>query len=307
MSWIGVGTVGGLALGGAGLAMGNKKKSSDPTLTNTLTPDQQRVSSQLTKLLTQGGAKYGAPRVAELTGNEAYTQNFMRSALETARPGIERQLSGEFPEEYFNQAIADPTRRQFNDRVAPVIRENSELTGNRFADRSAVELGQARGDVESSILAERGKFGLETYRDPLNAASQLTGALNNAETLFAVPRSIEQAKLDADFEEFMRTNPDSGGLIDAMMNFTNQGQNFLTQPNQQEGLGPSLLQAGTSLYGSAQLTQALQGFSTPTQNATGNTSTTLKRLLQQQQQNNLYNRNGSPSGSTTALTASGWL
>ena len=282
MSWIGVGTVGGLALGGAGLFMGSKKqKTQEPTLTNTLTPEQQAVSSRLSRLLTQGGAKYTDPRVAAMTGNEAYTQNYMRNALETAQPGINRQLSGEFPEEFFNQAIADPTRRQFNERVAPIIQENSTLTGNRFADRSAIELGQARGDVESSILAERGKFGLETYRDPLNAATQLTGALQGAENLFAVPRTIEQAKLDADFQEFLRTNPDSGGLIDAMLNFTGQGQNFATQPNQQQGLGPSLLQAGTSLLGNTMLTKALQnGGTTPTQTASTNTMSTNDRILQ---------------------------
>lgn len=284
MSWIGVGTVGSLALGGAGLAMGNKKsKQGAPTLTNTLTPEQQAVSSQLSKILTQGGAKYNGARVVGLTGNEAYGQNFMRSALETARPGIERQLSGQFPEEYFNQAIADPTRRQFNDRVAPIIRENSELTGNRFADRSAIELGQARGDVESSILAERGKFGLETYRDPLNAVSGLTGALQGAEQLFAVPRTIEQAQLDADFQEFLRTNPDSGGLIDAMLNFTNQGQNFVQGGDPgQEGMGPSLLSAGTSMFGNMTMANALGG-NTTTQNAVTNTKSTLDRVLQRVQ------------------------
>jgi hypothetical protein len=278
-------SVGSTAIGALGGLFGKKKKAAEPTLTNTLTPDQQAVSSKLSQILTQGGAKYGAPRIAGMNDNEAYGQNFMRSALETARPGIERQLSGEFPEEYFNQAIADPTRRQFNDRVAPVIKENSELTGNRFADRSAIELGQARGDVESSILAERGKFGLETYRDPLNATAALTDALNNAEQLFAVPRTIEQAKLDSDFQEFLRTNPDSGGLIDAMLNFTNQGQNVATAPaSEEESIFPSLFQAGTSLLGNQAMTNALQGFSgSTTSNATANTRSTTDRILQRVQ------------------------
>lgn len=274
--------VGSSLVGALGGLFGKKKKQdTTPTLTNTLTPDQQAVSSKLTQILTQGGAKYGAPRVAPLTAQEGNVNNYLSNALNIAAPGIERQLSGQFPEEYFNQAIADPTRRQFNDRVAPIIKENSELSGNRFADRSAIELGQARGDVESSILAERGKFGLETYRDPLNALSGLTGALQGAENIFAVPRTIEQAKMDADFQEFLRTNPDSGGLIDAMLQFTNQGQNVATAPApQQESIFPSLFTAGTSLLGNQSLVNALGGNGqTTTQNAVTNTRSTLDRML----------------------------
>lgn len=248
-----------LALMGSGLATSlfGKKKPATPQTIDTRTPEQQAVSSKLAKILTQGGAAYGGARTATLTSDESYLQDYMRQGLETARPGINRLLSGEFPEEYFNQAIADPTRRQFNERVAPVIRENSELTGNRFADRSAIELGQARGDVESSILAERGKFGLETYRDPLNAAGALSSTLNNAEQLFSVPRTIEQAKLDMEFQEFLRTNPDSGGMIEAMLQFGNQSPLAAFMPNQEQSIGPSLLSAGASLYGSNQITNAL--------------------------------------------------
>lgn len=264
---------------------GKKKASSQPQLIDTRTPEQKAVSAQLTKLLTQGAAPYNGARVAGMTGNEDYTQNYLRNALETAKPGIDRQLSGQFPEEYFNQAIADPTRKQFNNQVAPIIKENSTLTGNRFADRSAIELGTARGQVEDSILQQRGQFGLETYRDPLNATSQLTQTLQGAENIFAVPRTIEQAKLDAQFQEFLRTNPDSGGLIDAMLNFTNQGQNAAYVPNQEQSVYPSLLQAGTSLLGSSSLTNAIQGGSTAS-NAIGGVTSTLDRLKNR----NLYNQ-----------------
>lgn len=254
-------TIAGLASTAAGLFSSfSKKKQSQPSLIDTRTDDQKLVDSRLAKILTQGADPYGGARVAGMTPDERYTQSFMRQGFEAAMPGILRQLSGEFPEEYFNQAIADPTRRQFNERVAPVIRENSELTGNRFADRSAIELGQARGDVESSILQERGRFGLETYRDPLNAATQLTGALNNAEALFSVPRTIEQARLDAEFNEFMRTNPESGGLIDAMLRFSSGSPYSAYSPTPTEGIGPSLIAAGGSLLGAGATSRALGGF-----------------------------------------------
>jgi len=256
------------AAGALGGLFGKKKKSEVGTI-DTRTDEQKAVSSRLAKILTEGGAPFGGARVADLEPNERLVQNFLRDALNTARPGIDRQLSGEFPEEFFNQAIADPTRQQFNERVAPIIRENSELTGNRFADRSAIELGQARGDVEKGILQERGRFGLETFRDPLNATQGLTSALAGASDIFAIPRTIEQAKLDAQFSEFLRTNPESGGMIDAMLQFTSQSPLAANVGDQEESIFPSLLQAGTSLLGSQSLLKALQG---------GGTTGTASRL-----------------------------
>lgn len=242
-----------LALGGASIASGllsKKKAPAGPELIDTRSPEQKAVSSKLAQILTQGGAAYDGARVADMTGNEGFTGDYMKNALMTAQPGINRLLSGEFPQEYFDQAVADPARRDFNTKVAPGMRENSELTGNRFADRSAIEMGTARGEVEASINAERGKFGLETYRDPINTMSTLSSVLNNAENLFAVPRTIEQAKLDAGFEEFMRTNPDAGGMIDAMMQFGNQSPMSAYVPQQQEGIGSSLIGMGGSMIGS---------------------------------------------------------
>lgn len=255
-------TISGLVTAGTGLLggiFGNKKKKSEPQIIDSRTPEQKAVSAKIAKLLTEGAAPYTGARVAGMTGGEDYVQTALMRALQMAQPGIDRQLKGEFPEEFFNQAIADPTRRQFNEKVAPIIQENSTLTGNRFADRSAIEMGTARGEVESGIIQQRGQFGLETYRDPLNAANTLTNVLAQAENIFSVPRTIQQAKLDADFQEFMRTNPDAGGLIEAMLSFTNQNQQAAFMPQQQQSIFPSLVQAGGSLLGTASMTNALKG------------------------------------------------
>lgn len=267
-------TMAALASAGSGIAsslFGKKKKSSEtgPQLIDTRSPEQKAVSSKLSSILLNGGTPYDKARVAGMTDNEAFTGDYMRRALETAGPGINRLLNGEFPEEYFNQAVADPARRDFNTKVAPVMRENSELTGNRFADRSAIEMGTARGEVEAGITQTRGQFGLETYRDPINTMSALSGVLNSAENLFAVPRTIEQAKLDADFEEFMRTNPDAGGLIEAMMQFGNQSPYTAYVPQQQEGIGPSLIGLAGSLAGASMSANGGNLFGTGSQVTSG--------------------------------------
>lgn len=249
----------------AGLVGGlfGKKKKTEPQVIDSRTPEQKAVSAKLAQILTQGGAKYTGDRVAGMSGGEDYVQTALMKALQTAQPGIDRQLKGEMPEEYFNMAVADPARRQFKERMLPIMRENSTVTGNRFADRSAIAIGQAAGDVEAGITQQRGQLALDTYRDPLNAASTLTNVLAQAENIFAVPRTIQQAKLDADFQEFMRTNPDAGGLIDAMMNFTGQAQTSAFMPQQQQSIFPSLIQAGGSLIGNAAMINALKGPSVP--------------------------------------------
>jgi hypothetical protein len=250
MSWIGIGIVGTLGLGVYGATQ--KQKSQGPQLIDTQSPQQKAVSSKLAQILTQGGAAYTGDRVADQSANERYLTGNLRSAYDKSQMGIDRLLSGQFPEEYFNQAIADPTRQQFEEDVAPQIRENQTLTGNRFADRSAIEMGRARGDVEKGILQERGRFGLETYRDPLTTLQGLAQISPYAQEQFAQERAVQQAKLDAEFDEFLRTNPDSGGLISAMMQFGQQSPYMAFQPQQQQSALPGALSGMSSLL-SAQI------------------------------------------------------
>jgi len=198
---------------------------------------QRAVQDQIANILLNGGAPYDGQRIAGLGANEQNIQGFLGRALTTAEPGIQRLLSGQFPEQFFNQAIADPARRDFGNITVPLLNENAELTGNRFADRSAIAKGQAAGDLESAILSERGKLGLNTLRDPINTLSTLSGTLGNLQNVAQVPRTVEQADLDFQFNEFLRTNPDSGGLLQAMLQFSGKGI-ATPQALVQQGSGP---------------------------------------------------------------------
>lgn len=195
------------------------KKDSSSTTTRSVTPGEQAIDALIQRLATQGADPYTGQRVAGLTGNERAGLAGGRGIFDAAIPGMTRALSGEFPEEYFNQAVADPTRRQFNERVAPVMRENAALTGNRFADRTAIEMGQARGDVESSILQQRGQWGQEAMYAPAKYGANVANALNSFQGLFANERLVEQDVLDKQYEEFLRTNPYSGGLVQMLLGY----------------------------------------------------------------------------------------
>lgn len=216
-----------LSAGASYLASKNNSSKYQPTevtdntktQTRQLTPGQAAIDDLVRRLATRGADPYTGQRVAGLTGNEQALQAGSRSIMNAAIPGLTRALSGEFPEEYFNQAVADPTRRQFNERVAPVIRESQALTGNRFADRSAIEMGQARGDVESGILQERGNWGRESMYAPAKYSANVANALNAFGDVFDNERLIEQAQLDANYEQFLKTNPFSGGLTQLLLGY----------------------------------------------------------------------------------------
>lgn len=206
-------------------------------------PGQQQVNDLLAQILSQGGAPYTGQRVAPLTPGEANVQAGTQKALASYLPAITKILSGQWgpdQESYFNQAVADPMRRQFNERVAPVIRENSALTGNRFADRSAIELGQARGDVESSITQQRGQAAMDNYYAPAKYGSAITSALTGFGNIAGLERQVQQQQLDSQFEEFMRTNPQAGGQLNAMLSYlTNVKQFGIDLPNSESTVGRS--------------------------------------------------------------------
>lgn len=240
-----------LALSAGAAILGSKDKGSSEQSSgngqagyyNTFSPGQIATDQLLSRILTEGAAPYEGQRVAGLTGNEQAVQQGSRQAFDQFLPAITRILSGQFPEEYFNQAVADPTRRQFNDRVAPVIRENSALTGNRFADRSAIEMGQARGDVESSILQQRGQWGQEAMYAPAKYGTSITNALAGFGNIAALDRQVQQQQLDAQFEEWMRTNPMSGGQIPAMINYLTGVKQY--HFNEDEAAGGGGVQSNT--------------------------------------------------------------
>lgn len=235
----------------------NKKSSGSsnsatPQFYNTLTPGQQAVDSAMQRLLTQGADPYNGQRVAGLTSSEQRLQSGAGDALDAFLPALTRILSGQFgPEQQqaFDQGVADPMRRQFNLNVRPEMRENAAMTGNRFADRTAIAEGRAVGELESGIAQSRAQAQQQAYYAPGQYGPALTGALQTMGNTLSLPRQLQQQQLDVDFSEFMRINPNSGGLLSSMMSYINSPQNMAVMPQGYQTVGPGAAQAGA--YGVA--------------------------------------------------------
>jgi hypothetical protein len=211
------------AVGGA-ISSKTKQGSSGASASQTSsyqpTAGQAAVDALIQRLSTQGADPYTGQRVAPLTGNEQALQGTTRQILDSSAPAIARILQGGWgpdQESYFNAAVADPTRRQFEQRVAPAMNENAALTGNRFADRTAIQKGQAYGDVESGILQKRGEAAQESYYAPLKYGPSAAATLGGFEDIFQTERNVNQAQDDANYNEFLRTNPYAGGLLTSLL------------------------------------------------------------------------------------------
>jgi hypothetical protein len=226
-----VGGPGGAMIGSSiGGMVGNKKSSSGGSsgggngaeYYDSYDPNQQAVNDLIGRILTQGGTPYNGARVAGMTGDQNAVQSGSRSAFNSAMPALTRILSGQFgPEQQqaFDEGVANPARRQFNLNVRPEMRENAALTGNRFADRTAIAEGRAVGELESGITTARAGAQQEAYYAPAKYGTQITNALAGFGNIFALPQQQQQAQLDADYAEWARTTPESGSQLPSMLDY----------------------------------------------------------------------------------------
>lgn len=95
-----------------------------------------------------------------------------RGALETA-------LRSEFPEEYFQTAIARPAREEFEEERAPAIREEFAGPGTFWGTARAGEVTGERGKMERNLTAIRGELGEEAQKRSLQAAATSMSARQN--------------------------------------------------------------------------------------------------------------------------------
>ena len=84
-------------------------------------------------------------------------------------------LQGQFPEEYFSQAIANPMRDAFNRESAPAIREEFAGPGTFWGTARGDKVTGERGRMEEGISAKRAGMAYQTQQQALAAALQYLG------------------------------------------------------------------------------------------------------------------------------------
>ena len=242
-------TIGLSALGGAGIlgAAGVGEEEGSVTQQSRLSPEQQKLMTPLSQFLMQqlqgGATPYGGELTAGMTPMQQQAMSQMGQYMGSQTPlsgevegAFSDYLAGTKPEEmidFYNQYLLPSQERTFQESTLPGIKESwagptgeggywgsgrataegraHEVHGEQVATGrgSAVMTGRAQGLQALGMAPALGKYISE---GPLRRA---TAGWNMGEGA----RGIEGQKIQAEFQEFLRTQPGAGDTINQILQF----------------------------------------------------------------------------------------
>lgn len=275
--------IGGAMLGGSLINTFGGSGGGDVKQYSTLTPQQKAVSDPLSEYLKKNVGQGVAGYTGKLTaGPSQYEQqglntlgNYIAQPSEATGWGsaaLKTQLSGapstninpQASEDYFNNSVRAPLMKQFNEDIMPQVRERynsggmfygtpreraennalQDLEGNLVSQKSnlAYQDEQARRGLAESASARQLSAlpqGLAYGQEPLTrvAASQNYGAL---------PRTLEQSDLMAQYAEWLRTRPESNPTLPMALQYIDQAQMGMSQQQPTPSIMGPLAQMGSA-------------------------------------------------------------
>jgi hypothetical protein len=225
----------------------------------------------------------GLGRLGEFVGEEG---RVLGAEQETA---LARLLGGETPEfftpervtELFERGIRGPTIRRFREETLPQIRESFIGPGQLFGTARAEAERRAARDIEEQLGAQEaqlqlaaeerraalGEGALQRMGEALGLAPDVTRAIQGfpleqaeaALSLGGLERQLAAAQLQAELQEFIRTQPESSPII-------SQALQLLGIPTREnivrEAPAPGPLEQALGTFGGALLGQAAGGLPT---------------------------------------------
>lgn len=194
-------------------------------------------------------------------------------------PGLEgapsTEIRPELTEEFFRKSIYDPALKNLREDIIPEI--ESQFAGNFFSSARAGATSEAVGDFgeqQASILAELQYADEQARRGLAESAAgrQLTasgqavglgaleeqigmGRIEASQTFGSLPRRLQQARLDAEFNEWIRTLPEYSPVIEQALRFLGTPGLSLAVSQGSQGIGGSLIGAA-GMLGAAKLMPA---------------------------------------------------
>lgn len=164
--------------------------------------------------------------------------------------GFGNLLSGKFPEKDFQTGFVEPSWREFDKYQKPLIEEQYADPGGggywRGARADAV-MGGA-GDVASDLSSKRAQLNLAAKEWPGKYAPGIAQYQEAQARIQEIPRMIEQMGLDKQYNEWVRTRPESLPYLQLALDFLNIGSGTARyQPFQQNAWGSVLQGAGQGL------------------------------------------------------------
>jgi hypothetical protein len=246
------GPIAGSIAGSAISSQGSKKaaKGAQPQLPAALQGLIGDASSLIRSRISGGFPRFAGPFVAPITPGQgeligAGTQG-LQSALSTTRGIAETGLS---PEQLalVTKSFEPLFQKQRQDVVGGV--REAEAQGGRFFSRGAVnQEREALTDLSAKQTADIIPLALQATGLQLAAANSLPSFLQGGVQAIDLPRQVEQKRLEADFAEFLRTQPENAlGLLSSILG--GSGAPFFVPPaptNFAQSFGANLQQLFSS-------------------------------------------------------------
>lgn len=253
--------------------------SKQPSVQNvsSLSPEQSQVMSWLGPMLQGRGinsSSYGGPLTAPLSG----LQNTSLAALEQAAlPTAETQAGGapvgaannaltsilnqgpQFSAGVFDQAVAQPMMKNFNERVIPALQSAyGPNAGGISSSDFTKNINFAAEDLGKTLAAQGANFALQNEGNIIGAANQAGGLATGGtqdlvKTLMAgqVPQANAQATLTNNYDAFLQQQQMSESFVRDLLGYGSVGtQNAVVNPGQPgflQSMAPGIGEAGGAM------------------------------------------------------------
>lgn len=209
--------IGALAGGALGGLFGKKKATTQSTLSGPQSALLGPISDRLRALIQSGG--FQGNLTTPITPEEqAQIDRFGQLNLQGADTFSRLQQLGTDPTEFnenFRREIFEPQFQNFRSDIIPFLEEALPFSSSA----RGIERGRALRGFNQDILAQR-FAGRESARDRALRSAQSSGTAGlQAAALAGIPREIQQAGLDREFQRFLANNEMARGNINAALNF----------------------------------------------------------------------------------------
>jgi len=192
----------------------------------TLTPEQQRLMSQVGSYYSNAFSGGGFPQYTgeyntPITGGEQdlVRQNSRSNVL--AEKGFAPLLSGEFPEDYYQKSVYAPTMKSWREDILPELEESYAGPGGYWGSARAGAVGKSARDLSDYLTSTRADLANKAVQYPTSAAPAYANYMGESAKIQSIPRAIRDYGLQKQYEEFVRTRPESAANIAGATSFLN--------------------------------------------------------------------------------------
>jgi len=192
--------------------MGMGKKNDWQDIIGTMpsiTGEQAAVSTPLSEYLSEAIAGIGtAPTFAEWSTQGGAVPDMFGGPLGSeVQSAYAQALSGDFPEEYFQQSIYQPAMTAWTEDIMPAIQESyvasGAITGTEVGDAVAASANQ----LQQNLLSVQGQLGYQAQQSALGAAQQY--------------QAQYMQTLQLAYTNYIAQYPDTAQILQAALNYLN--------------------------------------------------------------------------------------